>query len=111
MNEISSAVHLIKKYIDKAWKLKFYVYVNPNTMGIDTVRKRIEWLRAQECLPYIMRDAVCWDSPYRNYLIDVATWCNQAKLFKVMDFETFLYKRHKNNERIKESLKWWNGDE
>ena len=111
LNEIERAVHLIKKYIDKPWKLKFYVYVNPNTMGIDTVRKRIEWLKRHESLPYIMRDAVCWDSQYKNYLIDLAAWCNQPGIFKKMDFEEFLSKRHTQKERIQESLEWWNYDE
>lgn len=93
---------LIKKYIPKPWKLKFYTYYHPS-MDLNQLFDRVEWCRERECLPYIMRDAACWDSPLKNFLIDYAAYCNQPGFFKNMTFVDFLKKRHKNEDRIVKS--------
>ncbi|AUM92697.1 hypothetical protein [Clostridium botulinum] len=98
---------IIKKYIPKDWKVKFYIYQNKD-MDIGLLIKRVEWCRKNKCLPYFMRDINCWDSKEKNFYIDYAAYCNQPSFFKCMDFETFLYKRHKKIKRIKESLKIYN---
>ena len=46
----------IKRYIPKPWKLKFYIYYHPD-MDLPQLFDRVEWCRAHECKPYIMRDA------------------------------------------------------
>ena len=83
---------LIKKYISKPWKLKFYIYYHPS-MDLKLLFDRVEWCRDRECLPYVMRDAACWDSPDRDFLIDYTAYCNQAGMFKKLTFEQFLIKR------------------
>ena len=79
----------IKQYIPKPWKLKFYIYYHPD-MDLAQLFDRVEWCRAHECLPYVMRDAACWDSELREFLIDYAAYCNQPSFFKKMDFFGFL---------------------
>ena len=77
-------------------------------MDIAQLIRRVEWCRNNKCLPYVMRDINCWDSKERNFYIDYAAYCNQPSFFKKMDFETFLYKRHKNQKRINETLSIYN---
>lgn len=94
----------MKKYISKAWKLKFYIYYHPS-MDLKQLFERVEWCRKHECLPYVMRDITCWDCDIKEFLIDYASYCNQPGMFKKLTFEQFLEKRHTNEERIKSSLK------
>lgn len=95
----------IKKYISTPWKLKFYIYYHPD-MDMRQLFERVEWCRAHECLPYIMRDATCWSCDRREFLIDYAAYCNQAGMFKKMTFLEFLERRHPKNEaRRAESAK------
>lgn len=99
---------LIKKYIPKPWKLKFYIYYHPE-MDLNQLFKRVEWCREHECLPYVMRDIACWDSPLKNFLIDYTAYCNKPGWWKSMTFEQFLIKREQgksiNAERRMNSLK------
>lgn len=97
---------LMKKYISKPWKLKFYIYYHPD-MEISQLIDRVEWCRKNECLPYVMRDIACWDCENKNFLIDYAAYCNQPSMFKKLTFEEFLHKRHKS-DRIQSSLKIFN---
>ena len=99
---------LIKKYIPKPWKLKFYIYYHPS-MELKQLFERVEWCRKNECLPYVMRDIACWDSPLKNFLIDYAAYCNQPGWWKTMSFESFLIYRqqgkHISEERRISDLK------
>ena len=95
---------LMKKYISKPWKLKFYIYYHPS-MEISQLIDRVEWCRERECLPYVMRDVACWDCDNKNFLIDYTAYCNQPAMFKKKSFEDFLQIRHRKSERIEESLK------
>lgn len=104
---LEKQLKIIKKHISKDWKLKFYIY-QAKDMDIAQLIRRVEWCRNNKCLPYVMRDINCWDSKERNFYIDYAAYCNQPSFFKKMDFETFLYKRHKNQERINETLSIYN---
>lgn len=106
---LEKKLKIIKKYIPKDWKVKFYIYQNKD-MDISLLINRVEWCRRNKCLPYVMRDINCWDSKERNFYIDYAAYCNQPSFFKSIDFETFLNKRHKNQERIIESLKIYNAN-
>lgn len=85
----------IKKHIPKPWKLKFYIYYHPD-MDLGQLFDRVEWCRAHECLPYVMRDAACWDCDRRDFLIDYASYCNQPSFFKNMSFYDFLEKRQQS---------------
>lgn len=98
---------LMKKYIPTPWKLKFYIYYHP-TMDMGELFERVEWCRARECLPYVMRDAACWDCDARKFLIDYVSYCNQPGFFKKLTFPQFLEKRHPKNEARRErSLQTW----
>ena len=85
---------LMKKYINTPWKLKFYIYYHPS-MSLRELYDRVEWCRAHECLPYVMRDIACWDCENKNFLIDYAAYCNQPGMFKKVSFADFLIKRIK----------------
>ncbi len=80
----------------KPWKLKFYVYVDPEMDLLDHL-KRIDWLLEHQCLPYVMRDQTCWSSENKDFFTDLAAWCNQPNLIKTLTFPEFLKKRHKNH--------------
>lgn len=82
----------IKKYIPKPWKIKFYIYYHPD-MDLAQLVDRVEWCRAHECLPYMMRDAACWGHNGEKFFTDYAAYCNQPSLFKNLDFVQFLRKR------------------
>lgn len=103
---LEKKLKLMKKYISKPWKLKFYVYYHPS-MSISELIERVEWCRTNECLPYICRDIECWrtEGGLRDFIIDYTAYCNQPAMFKKLTFEQFLEKRHKNEDRIHESLK------
>lgn len=89
---VDRKIGLIKKYIPKPWKVKFYLYYHPD-MDLAQLFDRVEWCRAHECLPYVMRDAACWSCERREFLIDYAAYCNQPAFFKNMDFFGFLQRR------------------
>ena len=98
---------LMKKYIPTPWKLKFYIYYHPD-MELRQLFERVEWCRERECLPYVMRDAACWDCENKNFLIDYAAYCNQAGMFKKLTFEQLLDKREMSPARRASSLKVYN---
>lgn len=83
----------------KDWQLRFFVYCNPK-QSISSIMQRIEFLRRNKCLPYIMRDISCWESKYSPFYTDLAAWGNQPNLLKKMTFHEFLEKRHKSKDRI-----------
>lgn len=109
---IEEKMVILKKYFPKAWILKFYIYQS-RSMDIAQLIERVEWCRANECLPYIMRDIDCWTSPEKNFYTDYTAYCNQPAFFKKMTFETFLQERHSRSKepnlaRIAESLRIYN---
>jgi len=105
-----SYISLVDKKLElldwrKPWQLKFFVYCNPE-MTISETINRLNYLRDNCCLPYLMRDISCWESDKKHFYTDLAAWCNQPNLFKKMLFRDFLYKRHpKNKERQQSSYK------
>jgi hypothetical protein len=103
-----SYVKIIKEKLEllrwrKDWKLKFFVYCSPK-MNIRNIINRINFLKDNKCLPYLMRDKLCWYDENKDFYIDLAAYCNQPNLFKKMDFKDFLMNRHvNNNNRIQRS--------
>ena len=97
---VEKRLGLVKRYIPKPWKLKFFVYVGPKMAPEETVR-RVEFLKEHECLPYVMRDIAVYraGNDLSNFYTDLAAWCNQPGLFKKMEFGEFLDKRHPRNQR------------
>lgn len=110
-NIINKKFSIFKKFISRDWATKFDIYCNPN-MPLKDVIYRINWCRSNKALPYIMRDKSCWDSQYKYFYTDLASYCNQPGLFKNMPFEKFLYERNnksKNHQsRVDFSLTLWN---
>lgn len=94
-------------YWRKPWQIKFFVYCDKN-MELKNIINRINWLKENKCLPYIMRNLNCWDSINKEFYIDIAAWCNQPAFFKKMTFEKFLNERHTKKDRIENSLKLYN---
>lgn len=95
---------LMKKWISKPWKLKFYIYYHPS-MDLQQLFERVEWCRSHECLPYVMRDITCWDCEIKDFMIDYTAYCNQPNMFKKLTFGEFLIKRKVNEERRIQNLK------
>ncbi len=91
---LDKKIVLIKKYIPKDWRIKFYIYIHPS-MSIELLIQRAEWCRKNKCLPYVMRDAECWNDQNRDFYTDYAAYCNQPSFFKNMTFPEFLIKREK----------------
>lgn len=91
----------------KPFQIKFFVYVRPEMPTPETVN-RINWLKENEFLPFVMRDLTCWESPDRDFFTDIAAYCNQPSIFRKMGFDLFLEKRHTSGTRIKASLEVWN---
>lgn len=96
---IEEKMCILKKHLKKDWTLKFYIYHNKN-MDLSSLIERVEWCRKNKCLPYVMRDSNCWESEYKNFLIDYAAYCNQPAFFKKLTFNEFIKKRTKNISRI-----------
>ena len=88
----------------KPWRTKFFVYVHPKMPLKDTIL-RVEWLKERELLPYVMRDISCWESEYNKFYIDLAGWANQPGIFKLLTFEDYLDRRHKNKGRVSKHRK------
>lgn len=110
MGFMDDAIGLVKRHIGTPWKVKMFVYVDAERMVPEDTVRRVEWLKAHECLPYVMRDANCYGSEYGMFYTDVASWCNQPGIFKKMDFREFLRRRHPgNNRRQAESAAIWDG--
>lgn len=94
----------LKKYKGRTeWKTKFFCYIHPD-MSLNEINTRVNHLRNRKSYPYIMRDSACYDKTleHYHYYIDIANWCNQPALFKNMDFNTFITKRHPSNKKRQE---------
>ncbi|MDA8140734.1 MAG: radical SAM protein [Desulfobacteraceae bacterium] len=85
------------KRLELDWRLKFYLFVSPNFTTLADDVYRIKWCIQNKALPYVMRENTCWETGEKDFYIDIASWCNQPKLFKKMGFRTFLAKRHPNH--------------
>lgn len=107
INIIKNKLKILKKYITKKWKIKFFLYCNRNMQLNETI-KRILWCKQHFVLPYLMRDRNCWGSEYEKFYIDLAAYCNQPKVFINLTFKEFLHKRTKDKDRIEAHDKLWN---
>ena len=89
-------------YWRRPWRIKFFAYCHPD-MPISDIMKRITILRELECLPYVMRDIACWDSENREFYIDLASYCNDPRMFKTLPFMEYVYRKRKNKARARKS--------
>ena len=100
---LDKKIKLIKTYIPKPWKLKFYIYYHPN-MDLRQLIQRVEWCRNHECLPYVMRDAACWDCESRVFLIEYTSYCNTPGAFLKLTFKQFLHNRRERKDLSAERM-------
>lgn len=105
---LNKKLPMMKKYITKDWKMKFYVYHNTEFMTLHDLIYRVEWCRENKVLPYVMRDKNCWGSEFDHFIKDYSAYCNQPSMFKKLTFEQFLDKRHTNQDRIEKSTQIYN---
>jgi hypothetical protein len=102
-DSIEKNMLLYRKYFTD-WKLKFFVLVGyDSTIEEDVFR--IRYLRGLKILPYVMRHERCYNSQYKDFYTDIASWCNQVAIFKKLNFYDFLLRRTKNKERINRSFR------
>ena len=102
-DQIEKGLLILKKYILKDWKIKFYIYCNPCMDIQEDVLYRINWCRKNKVLPYLMRDVSCWKSDKKDFYTDLCAYCNQPNMFKKLSFGQFMEKRTNNVQRQKES--------
>jgi len=90
---IEEKLAIVKKYIPKDWKIKFFIYCSPKMKIQSDVLNRIEWCKENKVLPYFMRDLSCWNSPEVRTYNDFSAWCNQPWIFKHHTYKDFCIKR------------------
>ena len=90
---IEEKLAIVKKYIQKDWKIKFFVFCRPSMDIISDVLARIEWCKENKVLPYFMRDLSCWQSENAQTYNDFSAWCNQPGIFKHHTYKEFCIKR------------------
>lgn len=111
---IEKKIAIFKKYVNKDWKIKFYIYHNDDNMKIEDLLYRLDWCKKNKFLPYVMRDQNCYNSKYDLFYKDISAYANQPAFFKKLSFEQFLHIRYsegrktKNEIRIEYSLKVYN---
>jgi radical SAM superfamily enzyme YgiQ (UPF0313 family) len=90
---IEEKLAIVKKHINKPWKIKFFLYCHPKMDIVNDVYKRILWCKENKVLPYFMRDLSCWQSEDARTYNDFSAWCNQPGLFKTHTYKEFCMKR------------------
>jgi len=94
----------------RPWEIRLFCYIHP-TMPIEDTLFRLDWMKKNKCLPYVMRDISCWDSEYSHFYISLANWCNHVHLWTSMPFEDFVIKKNpqlKHTERNKQEIEIYN---
>lgn len=96
---IIDRLQMIRRHTNKV--VKFYVFCsfnhdNPGHYNEDfwhkditDLYKRIKILMEYQCLPYIMKYKDFEISPYREFYMTVAWWCNQPSFFKKKSIREF----------------------
>jgi hypothetical protein len=97
---IEEKLSIVKKYIPKDWKVKFFLYCHPGMSIVRDVYYRILWCKDHKVLPYFMRDLSCWQSPDVRTYNDFSAWCNQPGIFKNHTYKQFCEKRRPQKDRL-----------
>jgi len=104
---INKQYKILKKYIKKDWKIKFYCYLHPD-MPLSATVNRLEWARKNKALIYIMKDKDCYRSKYKNFYRDLCSWANAPGIYKNYTFIEHMKHKSKNMKRKMESCKLYN---
>jgi hypothetical protein len=86
-------ISILKRYIKRDWKIRLFIYCNAEMNIKSDVIPRVEWCKANKVLPYIMRDANCFNSVDKDFYMQLTAWCNQPGFFKGVTFQEFILKR------------------
>lgn len=100
---IERKTKILKRYITRKWQLKYYIYHNADNNLAD-LTFRINWCIKNEVLPYVQRDHNCYTDKNREFLIDLASWCNQAAFVKTHTFKEYMIKRIVKDDRKIKSI-------
>ncbi len=103
---VEEKLKILKKYIPKDWKLKFFIYCHPDMDIVNDVYYRILWCKENGVLPYFMRHQDCWESENRTTYNDFSAWCNQPGIFKTHTYEQFCVKR-RSSRKIPDCYPKW----
>lgn len=106
---IEEKLAIVKKYIPKDWKIKFFIYCHPKMDIVSDVYARILWCKENKVLPYFMRDLSCWQSENVRTYNDFSAWCNQPGIFKHHTYEQFCMKRRPQKDRVDVFPEWFVG--
>ena len=90
---VEQKLSILKKYIRRDWKIKFFIYCHPKLSIVNDVYHRILWCKEHKVLPYFMRHQDCWKSQDVRTYNDFSAWCNQPGIFKTHTYEQFCIKR------------------
>jgi len=103
---IEEKLAIVKKYIPKPWKIKFFIYCHTKMDIEHDVYARILWCKENKVLPYFMRDLSCWQSENARTYNDFSAWCNQPGIFKHHTYEQFCAKRRPQDGRCDVFPEW-----
>ncbi len=104
---IEEKLAIVKKYIQKDWKIKFFIYCHPKMDIVSDVYSRILWCKANKVLPYFMRHLSCWQSDGARTYNDFSAWCNQPGIFKHHTYKEFCMKRRPNGDVCNRIPTWY----
>jgi len=93
---VEKKLSVLKQYISKDWRIKFFLYCHPDMNIPNDMYYRILWCKENKVLPYFMRHQSCWTSSNRQTYNDFSAWCNQPGIFKTHDYKNFCIKRRTN---------------
>ena len=94
---IEKKFFLLKKYFND-WQVRFFIFVSPKYTTIEDDIYRAEWCKEHKIFPYIMRHEECYyNENLKDFYIDITAYYNQYNLIKIMAFEEYIFKRHRNN--------------
>lgn len=108
---INKKLDILKQFIPKDWKIKFFIYCHPDMDIASDVYHRILWCKENKVLPYFMRHQDCWKSENVRTYNDFSAWCNQPGIFKSHTYAQFCKKRRSQPDRTDVFPDWFKQEE
>ena len=109
-NIIGRKLNIFKTYYKRYFHIKIFIYCHPKH-SLKDVLYRVIWAKQHECIPFLMRDESCWQSPLKDFYTDLAAYCNQPHMIKTKSFQDFMHIRYNiGHPRIAQSILLWNNN-